>query len=48
MSSFEQYLEKIQELTNQNLELLQLINDSLYTNANSVSATINNTIYTFI
>lgn len=46
MSSFEQYLEKIQELTNQNLELLQLINDSLYTNANSVSATINNTIYT--
>ena len=45
MASFAAYMSKLQELTEMNLSLLNLINDSLYSNAEHVTANINGTDY---
>lgn len=46
MSSFNTYLEKIQALTDKNLQILSLINSAFYSNNEHVSAIINDETYT--
>ncbi len=46
MSSFKTYLDKIQELTDKNLQILSLLNESFYSRKTSTSAIVGDTTYT--
>lgn len=46
MSSFKEYLDKIQELTDKNLQILSLLNESFYSRKTSTSAIVGDTTYT--
>lgn len=46
MSSFKTYLDKIQELTDKNLQILSLLNESFYSRKTSASAIVGDTTYT--